>query len=284
MADVAFVVMDLRDRGRSDFASRFLNAYLELTGDYDGIPLLRFYVVYRAMVRAKIACMRASQASDKDTRTATITEYREYLKLATRCLESAARGIVITRGPTGSGKTTQSEALVELISAVRIRTDVERKRCHGLPAATRSGSDLNAGLYAAAETDRTYLNVARLTRTVAVAGYPVIVDGTFLQRLHRQQFRALAADLNVPFVIVNFVASVETLRARVQERRQATNDASEADLRVLRYQLNAAEPVAPDEQALTVTYDAEAPLERARLRESWQPVLDHLHVETAAQH
>jgi len=60
LADVAFLVMDLRDRGRPDLASRFLSGYLERTGDYDGVQILRFYVVYRAMVRAKVACMRAS--------------------------------------------------------------------------------------------------------------------------------------------------------------------------------------------------------------------------------
>ena len=61
MADVAFLVMDLEDRGRPDLAARFLNAYLEQTGDYDGVRALRFYVVYRAMVRAKVAYLRASQ-------------------------------------------------------------------------------------------------------------------------------------------------------------------------------------------------------------------------------
>ena len=59
MADVAFLAMDLEDRGRPDCAARFLNGYLELSGDYDGVQVLRFYVVYRALVRAKIACLRA---------------------------------------------------------------------------------------------------------------------------------------------------------------------------------------------------------------------------------
>jgi len=278
MADVAFLVMDLQDRGRLDFASRFLNAYLERTGDYDGLQLLRFYVVYRALVRAKVACMRARQTAEPEARRAKIAEYREYLRLAKRCAESTTRGIVITRGPTGSGKTTRSQALVELAGAIRIRTDVERKRLHGQTPLSRSGSAVNAGLYSAAETDRTYSFVAGLTRTVAGAGYPVVVDGTFLQRRQRQQFRALAADLDVPFVIVDFVAPVDTLRTRVRERQEAGLDASEADLRVLEHQLQVAEPIAPDERALTVTCDGEAPRERSRQVESWQPVLERLHL------
>ena len=279
MADVAFLVMDLRDRRRPDLASRFLSGYLELTGDYDGVQVLRFYVVYRAMVRAKVACMRASQVHDAAAHEAILAEYREYLNLATRCAQSSTSGIVITRGPAGSGKTTRSAALVEHAGAIRIRTDVERKRIHGLPAMARSESAPNTGLYSAAATDQTYAHVARLARTVTSAGYPVVVDGTFLQRRQRDRFRSLAADVDVPFAIVDFVASVETLRTRVRERQAAGTDASDADLQVLEQQCQSVEPIAPDERAVTVTYDAEAPLDESRCIQQWQPVLDRLQIE-----
>jgi aminoglycoside phosphotransferase family enzyme/predicted kinase len=276
MADIAFLTMDFQDRGRSDFAARFLNAYLELTGDYDGVPALRFYVVYRAMVRAKIACMRASQTDDPETRGAKIGEYRDYVAMARRCSESTARGIVITHGPTGSGKTTRTQALVELLGAVRIRTDVERKRLHGLTPQSHSGSALNEGLYSEAETERTYSHVARLTRTVVRAGYPVIVDGTFLSRRRREQFKALADELHVPFVIADFVASEQTLRRRVRERYTGGRDASEADISVLEHQLRNAEPLTPDEQRLRLTYDADVPVEQSRPVDSWRQIVDRL--------
>jgi uncharacterized protein len=283
MADVAFLVMDLRDRGRPDLASRFLSNYLELTGDYGGVQLLRFYVVYRAMVRAKVACMRASQIDGAPVRAAKIAEYREYLNLAARCAQTNALGIVITHGFSGSGKTTRSAALVEHAGAIRIRTDVERKRVHGLPPLARTESALNAELYSAEATDQTYAHVARLACTVAGAGYPVVIDGTFLQRRQRNRFRALADDLHVPFTIVDFVASVETLRGRVSERRAAGTDASEGDLEVLERQRQSAEPIEPDERAVTIMYDAEAPLEESRHPESWQPVLDRLRIEAATR-
>jgi aminoglycoside phosphotransferase family enzyme len=284
MADVGFLVMDLQDRGRPGFAARFLNAYLERTGDYGGLEILRFYIVYRAMVRAKVACMRASQLRGAEAGRVKIDEYREYVALAKRCAQLTAAGIVITRGPTGSGKTTRSQALVELVGAIRVRTDVERKRLHGLMPMSRSGSPLGAGLYSPSETDRTYLQVSDLTRTVAGAGYPVVVDGTFLLRRHRELFRALAVDLKIPFVIVDFVAPVEVLRTRVQERHKAGQNASEADTRVLEHQLQAAEPLAADECVLTVTCDADAPIARSWQAESWQPVLERLHLEATASH
>jgi uncharacterized protein len=279
MADVAFLVMDLEDRGRSDFAFRFLNLYLELTGDYDGVQVLRFYVVYRAMVRAKVACMRVRQTQDRDAHEAKASEYREYLRLATRCSEATATGVVITHGPSGSGKTTRSQALVELGGAIRVRTDVERKRRHGLTPLDVSGSALGAGLYSRAETEQTYAHLARLTRTIAEAGYPVVVDGTFLLRRQRDWFRALAADLGVPFVILDFVAAVDSMRARIQQRLQTRRDASEADIEVLEHQLRTAEALAPDERRLTVTIDGDAPLESSRRIDAWRPVMERLHLE-----
>ena len=249
MADVGFLVMDLEDRGRPESAARFLNAYLERTGDYDGLQVLRFYIVYRAMVRAKVGYMRARQTEDPETRQMTIAECRGYLQLARRCAEFATPRIVITHGLTGSGKTTGSEALVESMGAIRIRTDVERKRLHGLAPDARSGSGLHAGLYSAAETERTYARLAELTRIVVGAGYPAIVDGTFLRRRERDRFRDLAEQLGVPFSIADFVASPETLRARVEQRHATGSDASEADVHVLELQLKTAEPLTADERA-----------------------------------
>jgi uncharacterized protein len=94
----------------------------------------------------------------------------------------------------------------------------------------------------------------------------------------------LAADLKVPFVIVDFVAPIDVLRTRVQERHEAGVDASEADIHVLEHQLRVADPITPDERTVTVTFDAGAPLEDSRQIESWQPVLDRLHLEAAVRH
>ena len=60
--DIAFMTMDLQERGRTDLAYRFLDRYLQDSGDYEGLRVLRFYEVYRALVRAKIAAIRSGQA------------------------------------------------------------------------------------------------------------------------------------------------------------------------------------------------------------------------------
>ena len=82
MSEVAFVVMDLADRARADLAHRFLDAYLERTGDYAGLAVLPFYLAYRAMVRAKIARLRATQLAKGAAKEASVEESRGYLRLA----------------------------------------------------------------------------------------------------------------------------------------------------------------------------------------------------------
>ena len=197
MSEVAFTTMDLADRGRPDLAHRFVNAYLELTGDYAGLAVLPFYLVYRAMVRAKIACLRSGQLPAGDERAALVAEYRGYVDLATHYARPPRPAILVTHGLSGSGKTTLTQGLLEAIGAIRIRTDVERKRLHGLDAQARSGSGLDEGLYTADATERTYRRALELAEGVAAAGGVAIVDGTFLKRWQRDLFRARAAELGV---------------------------------------------------------------------------------------
>ena len=276
MSEIAFTTMDLADRGRPDLAHRFVNAYLERTGDYAGLAVFPFYLVYRAMVRAKIACLRLGQLPPGDERTALVAEYRGYVDLATHYARAPHPALVVTHGLSGSGKTTLTQGLLEWIGAIRIRTDVERKRLHGLDARARSGSGLDEGLYAADATERTYRRALELAEAVAAAGGVAIVDGTFLKRWQRDLFRARAAELGFPFVILAFTASDATLRARIVERAQRATDASEADLGVLDGQLRTREPLAADERAYVVDIDAEAPPERSRDPATWRAVCARL--------
>ena len=276
MSEVAFTVMDLQERCRADLAYRFLNAYLEVTGDYAGLSVLCFYLGYRAMVRAKVASLRASQMESGDDRTKLIAERAGYLHLAQSYARPPRPAIVITHGLAGCGKTTLSQALLERLGAVRVRTDVERKRLYGFAAAARSGSGLSSGLYTSDATRRTYDRACAFARSVADAGFVAIVDGTFLQRWQRDLFRGLASELAVPFVVLAFSANPTTLRARIVERERRENDASEADLAVLEHQLRTRQALGSDEQPDTVTYDAERPLAFAQSPDAWRGVLARL--------
>ena len=144
MSEVAFTTMDLADRGRSDLARRFLNGYVERTGDYAGLPVLRFYLVYRAMVRAKVALVRATQVGTGPADAALHAEYRGYVVQARRYAKRGQPMLIVMHGFSGSGKTTVAQSLLERADAIRVRTDVERKRMHGLDRSAASRSALAA--------------------------------------------------------------------------------------------------------------------------------------------
>jgi aminoglycoside phosphotransferase family enzyme/predicted kinase len=259
IADVAFLVMDLQARGRTGLGWRFLNAWLERSGDYEGLAVLPWYLCYRAMVRTKVAAIRATQL-DGEARAASVAECRRYLALAAAYTRPGAPLLLIASGVSGAGKTSQSQPLVEARGLIRLRADVERKRLFGLAPEAASGSAPNAGLYTAEASVRTYARLAALARAVTAAGFPVLVDATFLKRAQRDAFRALAAERALPFAILAFEAPAAIVRERVRRRAAAGQDASEADEAVLARQLAGREPLAADEAARALTIDTtEAP-------------------------
>ena len=160
---------------------------------------------------------------------------------------------------------------MEGLGAVRIRSDIERKRLHHLPASVRSGSDVGAGLYTEASTQATYAQLASLARLVADSGVSVVVDGVFLNRWQRDLFRALARELGTPFLIVSCHTPQAVLRERVAMRERTAADASEATLAVLDHQLRTAEPLTTEEvkaalRVNTLDEDLHDIVERARQR------------------
>ncbi len=264
MSEAAFLTMDLDDRGAPELSRRWLNGYLELTGDYAGLRVLRFYQVYRALVRAKVACIRMGQAGAGD-RERLEREYRGYVDLAGRYTRPARPALAIMHGPSGSGKTALAQALVEAWGAVRVRSDVERKRLHGLAPDARTASGLDAGLYAPEAGERTYRRLADLARMAIEAGHSVIVDAACLKRAQRATLREAAAGTHAPFVILDVRAPEAVLRARISARARVGRDASEADLVVLDRQIATAEPLGPDERPAVVAVDTDHPLDVKRL-------------------
>jgi len=244
MSEVAFVVMDLLAHRLAGAAWRLLNALLEASGDYDGVAVLRFYLVYRALVRAKVARLRGSQDG-----------FRLYLGLAESLAGSAPPLLVLMHGRAGSGKTTVSQAALERLGAVRLRSDVERKRLSGLEPQARTGAAVDAGIYAAAANRRTYDHLAGLAAGILAAGYAAIVDAAFLQREQRDGFRRMAERLGAACVIAACTAPEATLRRRVSERAARARDASDAGAAVLDHQLAAGQPLAQEEEAIAVRVD-----------------------------
>src|SRR5215813_11269163 len=175
-SDVAFLTMDLEDRGRPDLAHRFLNGYLEATSDYDLLELLPFYLTYRAIVRAKVAGIRLGQSDLSPEEVAQArTAFGSYLDLAQRYMRLSRPRLWITHGLSGSGKTSGTQPLVETAGAIRLRSDVERKRLFSLPPLERSSDRSDLNLYAPDATQRTYAHLAQQAARVIAAGFTVVV-------------------------------------------------------------------------------------------------------------
>jgi predicted kinase len=261
ISEVAFLVMDLAERGRPELAHRALNGYLEITGDYRGLAVLRFYQLYRAMVRAKVAAIRLHQSDVESAEgRSQLEQFRGYLALAQTYTQPQRPLLVLTHGLSGSGKSTWTQALLECWGAIRLRSDSERKRLFELAPTASSGSGLDSGLYSRDASALTYRRLADLAADVLAAGHPVIVDATFLEAGQRRAFRELAERLGLPWVILDFTAPEPVLRRRIVERMHTGRDASEASLAVLDHQLAMRDPLDDNERAHCVLVDTERPV------------------------
>lgn len=253
ISEISFTVMDLLQRGRPQLAWRLLNNYLEHTGDYQGCGMLRFYLAYRAMVRAKIAAIRASQRGAAKARH-ELKSCRSYLVLAHDCLTRRRPALIITQGLPGCGKSTFAQIALERLGAIRIRSDVERKRLFGLAALADSKAQADADIYSEDATRRTYARLNELARGLIAAGFSVIVDAAFVLHAEREGFRALAQELDVPFVIASLRADAALLAERLAQRSSRGNDASEADVAVMKKLQVVQEPLRDDERVATVIF------------------------------
>ncbi len=249
ISEIAFLIMDLQHRQQHQLANRFLNCYLEVTGDYAGLSVLPFYLCYRALVRAKVNALRVEQKNitDKEkqqTDTEFMAEFESYLELASSYIKHSTPKLIITRGLSASGKSTVSQQLVDTTGMLRIRSDVERKRLFELSLTTGAANNIDSGIYSTQASLQTYKKLAELASNIINAGYSVIVDAAFLNYEQRQLFQQLASRLGVSYIILEITAPAEILRQRIKKR---IHDVSDADLTVLEHQLTHWQDLQKDE-------------------------------------
>jgi predicted kinase len=281
--DLAFAWMDLTCRNRPDLAARLLNGYLARTGDYDGLALLAYYSAHRALVRCLALLLRAAQAALPAAADAARREALAYLSLAARLAVPGKPALLITHGFSGSGKTRFSEQAAALLGAVHVRSDIERKRLHGLQPGDRSGAAPGSPLYGAAATRRTYERLLALARTVVQAGMIALVDAAFLAPAQRRRFARYAAQSGVPFTIFDVRASPAVMAQRLALRAKAGVDASDADAAVLAQQLAAARPLSAAELERTIVVDTDASMSPGDVAALCKPLAQALGIGDAPQ-
>ncbi len=261
ISDVSFLVMDLIARERQDLAYLFINRYLECTGDYAGMSVFGLYYVYHALIRAKVAAIRSVERTSVTDRQQDLEEAVYYCSVARRWTGSRPPILVAMHGFSGSGKTTLSHSLMSRLPAIRVRSDIERKREYGLEETEGSGARVGEGIYDPGARSSIYETLADAAEVSLRLGQHVIVDASFLSHEDRQHFHALAERLNADFVIVDACAEPDELLRRVGLRKHAASDASEADVDVLRYQLETADPLGAEEITWTITVATDADID-----------------------
>ena len=252
-SDVAFLAMDLESRGRGDLATTFTSSWIEAADDHQATCVLPVYLIYRAMVRATVAAIRSTQSNvgppaDPAAAAAANAESDRYLALAERLIVERRPLLVATSGVSGSGKTTVTGEVAAALGAVRLRSDVERKRLFGMAATDRPRDAVQeAALYSSETSRRTYARLAERARLILAAGTSVVVDAACNRRWERRILADAAREAGVPMVWLSLEVPEAVAVARVAARQAGGTDASDASVDIVRAQFAAREPIQPDE-------------------------------------
>ena len=226
--DLAFLLMDLIDRGLPAIANIVLNRYLVATRrdeNLDGMAALPLFLSLRAAIRAKVALARLARTTAND-RSATVDQARIYFDLACEFLSPAKPRLLAVGGLSGTGKSALARAIAPKImpapGAIVIRSDIERKIMLGAP----EDKPLPPEAYAPSVSVQVYEILCRKAERVISAGHSAIVDAVFASLEERRAIRAIANDCGVEFVGLFLEADLGTRLDRVMAR---VNDASDAD-------------------------------------------------------
>lgn len=211
--DAAFLAMDLEFLGRKDLAGHFLERYAQHSGDTAPSSLCDFYIAYRAVVRAKVDCVRLSQGKH-----AAAEDARRHLAIATGHLESGAVRLALVGGNPGTGKSTLARALAGRVGAQVISTDDVRRELRDAGTIGGDSGVLDAGLYSVDNVAAVYESVLHRARPLLSAGQSVILDGTWRDPDARTQARRLAAETHSAFVELMCSVTIDAAGWRIATR------------------------------------------------------------------
>jgi aminoglycoside phosphotransferase family enzyme/predicted kinase len=259
--ELAFLQMDLSARGGEALARCFIDAYREAGGDPGPPRLIAFYACFRALVRAKVAFVRARQEPVAGAlQGGEGAAAARLLALAERfAWESRLPLVAVICGVPASGKSHLARRLASASGLPRLSSDVVRKRDAGV----RTGERAPRAAYAAAVNRRTYLELGAAAAQEARNRGGALVDATFRHRADRDAFREAFANA-APLVFVECAAPPEVLAERA--RRRDAEPASESD---------ASLPIVVREQRRWEPLSEIAPGSRTKLR-SERPLADQL--------
>ena len=234
--EVAFLMMDLRRLGRPEESDAFRGWYEEFAGTTLPTPLVEHAIAYWALVRAKVAGLRAAQGDEP-----AAVEMAELLELARAQLEAHRPRLVLIGGLPASGKSTLAEALGAATGWPVLSSDVLRKQRAGLSETIAAAADIDQGLYEPDAVAAIYDQLRDRARTLLERGVPTILDASWTSDVQRRKAAQLAGDTAAELIELRCEVDPETTRARM-ERRRHEHGASDADIDVARVLAARADP------------------------------------------
>lgn len=228
--DLAFLIMDLCERGRRADANRLLNRYVSLSADealqIEGLAALPLFLSLRASIRAKVIAARLRQSPKQPS--SLHDEALAYFRAAASFLAPIAPFLIGIGGLSGTGKTSLAKELAPEIGAapgaLHLRSDVERKRLFAVAETAR----LPLESYRPEISAKVYARLNELAIVGLEAGRVVILDATFQQQSERDAIAEVAGKAHVPFAGIWLDGPVELLMRRVADRVGDASDATPA--------------------------------------------------------
>lgn len=217
--DAAFLAMDLEFLGRKDFGDYFLERYAEHSGDAAPSALREFYIAYRAVVRAKVDCVRVSQG-----KPAAAPDAARHLAIAADHLERGAVRLALVGGHPGTGKSTVARGLAKEVGAQVISTDDVRRELREAGSIGGEPGVLDAGLYSAGNVTAVYEAVLHRAHRSLSMGQSVILDGTWRDPDMRARARRLAAHTHSAMIELMCSAATDTAADRIASRRPGNSE------------------------------------------------------------
>jgi aminoglycoside phosphotransferase family enzyme/predicted kinase len=225
--DAAFLAMDLEYRGAAELATQFLDSYAEFAGDPAPPALRHHYIAHRALIRARVACLRSEQ-DDGPVHDSSLEEARRYTAIAARHLHAGQVRLVLVGGLPGTGKSTISNTLAGELGMVVLSSDRVRKEVHGLAPHQPAAAPYQQGLYSPAATERTYTELLTRAARCLAQGESVVLDASWTDAARRAAAAELARRAHVELVTLQCTAPPEVIAQRLCQRRGSVSDADEA--------------------------------------------------------
>lgn len=249
-ADIAFFLMDLDFHQKSFFRNVFLDEYIMVSGDREATLLLDFYMVYRAVVRGKVECLKLNdQHIPDDEKQFARDKASRYFRLARGYIlrNRLNSTLFVTCGLMGTGKSVLASELAFQLGLEIISSDSIRKILAGIPPPSHAYDDFNQGIYDRESTKATYRDMLIRAEKYLGAGRSVIVDATFKRKDDRNEFQKLAKRYNVPMYVIQTFCPENIIKLRLDMRLQKPGETSDGRWELFYRQKEEFEPLESDE-------------------------------------